>query len=567
MKHLRKLLAGCLVMGLFSCSSDENIVDNNGGNVPGVGQDVYATLTLKLPTSTRSAASEGDEYGQDYENKVGSVLIVLAENTGTTEAPEYKYITSSLSDGQLNAGTGVAPANPKYTVVFQNEALVAKAGTDVHVFAYANPTAALKSTVEALTAGAAFTDEIATLDESIWANNSFFMTSVGTISKVTLPTAEKLASENNTPEKAFDLGTVPVVRAAARFDYKQANAENEYAIEAKEIAEDGTENTYTVGHVVLTDMSLFNLATQYYYLPRTSANGLNTSINLCPGKAGMEENWVVGPMAAAFQTYTSESLGDLENFFSNKLNNNNASRNWTAIKSLNKDDNHDTTWDEDNDEAKAGYKIWRYATENTIPQAADGGSSAQKKGITTGVVFKGKIVIKEGSRLAETVKDNENIYMFNKVMYGGKDALYKAVKNAPVSTLADAFNACFDVTEIPAEAEDGEATVTVTPKESADFAAAGFTVYTYDATVAGYPVYYYYYNRHNDNGDNNVMGAMEFGVVRNNVYKLSVTKINQFGAPTDDGEDPDDPDEESDTYFQVSVEVLPWVVRINNIEF
>lgn len=66
------------------------------------------------------------------------------------------------------------------------------------------------------------------------------------------------------------------------------------------------------------------------------------------------------------------------------------------------------------------------------------------------------------------------------------------------------------------------------------------------------------------------MRAMEFATVRNNVYKLYVEKINQFGHPGNpdddpDPEDPDDPDESDKVYFKVSVRVLPWVVRVNNI--
>ena len=68
------------------------------------------------------------------------------------------------------------------------------------------------------------------------------------------------------------------------------------------------------------------------------------------------------------------------------------------------------------------------------------------------------------------------------------------------------------------------------------------------------------------------MGAMEFGVVRNNVYKLAVTDISRLGHPRisendPDPEDPDKPDEEGKIYFKLSIEVLPWVVRVNNIEF
>lgn len=88
----------------------------------------------------------------------------------------------------------------------------------------------------------------------------------------------------------------------------------------------------------------------------------------------------------------------------------------------------------------------------------------------------------------------------------------------------------------------------------------------------GYYCYYFYWNQHNNNDNPSVMGEMEFAVVRNNVYKLAVTNISRLGHPRlsendPDPLDPDDPDEKGDVYIEVSVEVLPWVVRLNNIEF
>ena len=53
-----------------------------------------------------------------------------------------------------------------------------------------------------------------------------------------------------------------------------------------------------------------------------------------------------------------------------------------------------------------------------------------------------------------------------------------------------------------------------------------------------------------------------------------LNKINGYGHPTssDPKEDPDpfdpnNPDERNDLYIEVTVEVRPWVVRINDIEF
>ena len=102
----------------------------------------------------------------------------------------------------------------------------------------------------------------------------------------------------------------------------------------------------------------------------------------------------------------------------------------------------------------------------------------------------------------------------------------------------------------------------------------GVTIYepTQDGNTWGYYCYYFYWNYHNNNGKPSEMGPMEFATVRNNVYKLAVKTIGRLGHPGDpkddpDPIDPDDPDESDDLYFDVEIQVLPWVVRVNDIEF
>ena len=162
------------------------------------------------------------------------------------------------------------------------------------------------------------------------------------------------------------------------------------------------------------------------------------------------------------------------------------------------------------------------------------------------------------------------IFVFENVLYGNWDAV-KTAAAAPEApaTLLSAVN------KIKAIVDNPETTDVVEAPTAADYAAAGFTGYNPDKTDNKYYAYYYYWNRHNDNGNNAEMGPMEFAVVRNNVYKLCVDKIAKFGHPdpTDpenpdpDPVDPDDPDEELNYYFNVTVKVLPWVVRVNHIEF
>ena len=151
-------------------------------------------------------------------------------------------------------------------------------------------------------------------------------------------------------------------------------------------------------------------------------------------------------------------------------------------------------------------------------------------------------------------------------MYGNWEAVGDYAKNNSSSEVAYAYNAV--------EAGDY------------DYEEAGFTEYTPNADGNHY-AYYYYWNRHNDNGENGqsgkedpVMGPMEFAVVRNNVYKLSVEAIYRFGYPEGETPDPETPDEEKPTpdpdepdpedpkvFLEVEVKVLPWVVRENEISF
>ena len=60
------------------------------------------------------------------------------------------------------------------------------------------------------------------------------------------------------------------------------------------------------------------------------------------------------------------------------------------------------------------------------------------------------------------------------------------------------------------------------------------------------------------------MGIMEFGIVRNNIYKLKVTSINNFGIFQLDPTTVDEPDQ---LWMNVELQVKDWVLRYNdNIE-
>lgn len=81
---------------------------------------------------------------------------------------------------------------------------------------------------------------------------------------------------------------------------------------------------------------------------------------------------------------------------------------------------------------------------------------------------------------------------------------------------------------------------------------------------ANHTCYYPYWIRHANNGNDETMGIMEFCIVRNNVYRLSVTGIDGLGMadPFDDANKPDEGEEEG-YYLKVELYVHDWVVREN----
>lgn len=547
-----------IAMAFSACSDEVDLSANNEESTEESTSQVFMQFSLELPAVSRSSTTSDDddddyvssdagvEIGKDYENQVSEVLVVI------TDAKNDKFITGSTVTNLIPTGS-----NTTYVVPFNTNKLVDYAGDPVNIYVYCNPTSELKDKLkkeEDIDVDASYTLTSAT-DETIWSitdgdnntkNGHFLMTNADGDYVRTLPDNLDNYKVESHP---FDLKTINVERAAARFDYKSSVADETYTL----MGEDGKAEVT----VTLTDMALVNLSKEFYYLRRVSADG--TSTNATIGGTETNTNYVVDTDYEWKGKYSEETTDKASHFFY-VYNPNSASTTdyaWTSISSLTKnEDDTDNSWN--TDDTKGDYKIWRYATENTIPDQV----SNQKKGITTGVAFKGEI--KGVSDRMITLLDGTNtVYVFDNILWGTWDNVKTAAeaKESDDKTtlanplLAAAYN----------EAMKGGYT-------DAKAVAAGFTIFRPNTTTKKYEVLYYYWNRHNDNDNNGSMGPMEFAVVRNNVYKLSVTGVNKFGHPTNPGDDPDpenpeDPDEEDDVYFRVAVEVLPWVVRINNIEF
>ena len=473
------------------------------------GGNVYMSFSVQAVTKSSTDATGDSNSNANPEIEVGKE----DENKISNIQVFLQNGNTTIKATNVNlVGGGV-----NYTATFKEEALAAETEYSIYVICnegtdIANPNAA--------TSVKGISDWNGT-ELNISKDNNFLMTNAKVALTRTITEAELKSCMN--PTTPLNLGTIEVERTVARFDYAKVKDDHLYSIT-------GNDNV----KIYLSEAAVINVSKESYYFRRVAAT--ETGENYVVGGVESPTNYVVDTDWATKKTLktTWDDNGAFGLFYSPFFNR--ASWNWIDLTTLSAADNLDPINTKD-------YNFLSYVSENTLP-----GVSAQINGLTTGVVFRG--YLHNGT---EKLSGTDYLYVYANKYYGNWAAVTTAATPGTDAALTAAYEA-----------------VKANPEDLAACANAGFTVYT--PVDGNYPVYYYYWNRHNDNGKPNEMGVMEYAVVRNNVYKLAVTNISKFGHPEDGEGDPDDggserEDEEERHYFQVSVKVLPWTVRVNDIEF
>ncbi len=99
MRFLSKIAAcSLLLFGMVACKSDEPAGGGDNGAV--TGDPFYSIVTITNPAQRSGGANEGEEVGQDYENKISSILVILATKDETEE--KYKFLTSAHSETAIS---------------------------------------------------------------------------------------------------------------------------------------------------------------------------------------------------------------------------------------------------------------------------------------------------------------------------------------------------------------------------------------------------------------------------------------------------------------------------------
>lgn len=543
--HTVKGVAGCLLMASLAAGCAQEDIDTAPSGGGGMSASSYVSLSFasqqSTPTRSNPTGGEqgnGDETGQDYENEIKSAVAFFYQGSGT-DGVNSSGTTPIMAVATFNVGSYTEPGNGidrTYTTTPQQVDL--DDGT-YNVLVVANPGADWW-TGQSLT----LADVRNHIQTTAWTASGsdysdFVMTSA----------ADATLTLNSNPESDPAKATVNVERMAARLDYK---AEASYTC---------TDPAYTGATVEITGAALVNnLTAGSYMLKRVAStvDGVPTYLGDETADAGVQTNYVLDPWTAVKTSDNNSFTIDGEVKTAEDLYGE-----WFGNISQNPNDWADYV--QPGIEVSDGTEKWQrigYTLENTT--AADAAGSDY----STGVVFKatfhpqgvanyqgGATFFALGTHLFASMEDMMTyVYGADFSQFDDKiDACdnWAAVKNFAASLLDNdpsgykAFLLGQDEAQDLAQVKESlkwsaymlsncgySASLNETYKVELDQngivtrnALQSYGVRTYeDATC-----YYTWWVRHSNDNNDETKGIMEYAIVRNNIYKLTVNSIYSLG--------------------------------------
>ena len=556
--HTVKSVMGCmLVTALAAGCAQEDI-----GNAPSEGGGMSATSYVSLsfasqqgtPTRANPTGGEtgdGQETGQDYENAITSAVAFFYQGNNGANSDGTTKISAAVS---FNVGNYTTPGNGidrTYTTSPQQVDL--ENGT-YNVIVVANPGTDWW-TGQSLTL-ADVRNHIQTtawtVSESGYSN--FVMTSAADAT---------LTLESNSEDDPAT-ATVDVERMAARLDYKTTGT---YKCD---------DPAYTGATVKITGAALANNLTAGSYLLKRVAddvNGKNLSyLGDETPDAGVQTNYVLDPWTAAKTSTNNSFTIGVETKTAEDLYGE-----WFG--KISQDPNYWAAYVHPGTEVTVGTEKWQrigYTLENTTAAKEAG------KRYSTGVVFKAKF----NPQGVANYQKGATFFALGNRLFASMEDMMTYVYGADFSQFDDKINACTDWAAVKNFAaslldndpsgykaflndqlngKDESVTLTESDKESLKWNAYMLNKCGYSASLNNnaYSVtldqnddistrealqpygtrtyedatcYYTWWVRHSNDNDDTKKGIMEYAIVRNNIYKLTVNSIYSLGGPVP-GED------------------------------
>ena len=554
--HTVKGVAGCLLMASLAAGCAQEDIDTAPSGGGGMSASSYVSLSFASQQSTPTRSNptggelgDGQEKGQTKENEIKSAVAFFYQGSGTDgvnssgTTPIMAVATFNFNvESYTEPGNGI---DRTYTTTPQQVDL--DDGT-YNVLVVANPGNDKWWTGKSLT----LADVRNHIQTTAWTASGsdysdFVMTSA----------ADATLTLNSNPENDPAKAEVNVERMAARLDYK---AEASYTC---------TDPAYTGATVEITGAALVNNLTAGSYIIKRVAddvNGTNLSYlgNETADENGAATNYVLDP-------WTASKNGNL---YGTWFMNGSSDPNWWA------------GYVQPGTSVSDGAETWQrigYTLENTT--AADAAGSDY----STGVVFKAKF----NPQGVANYTEGETFFAYGTKIYASMEdmmagfygskfddldnitscATWGDVKQFITSTLLTNDPSGYNkYLEGLAEGKDDSETVAnassltwgnymlnecgyskdengkVVLDQNGNVTRIALQPYgtrTYeDATC-----YYTWWVRHSNDNDDTKKGIMEYAIVRNNIYKLTVSSVYSLGGEV--------PEEES---LIVDVYVNDWLL-------
>lgn len=530
--HTVKGVAGCLLMASLAAGCAQEDIDTAPSGGGGMSASSYVSLSFASQQSTPTRSNptggeqgDGQEKGQTKENEIKSAVAFFYQGSGT-DGVNSSGTTPIMAVATFNVGSYTEPGNGidrTYTTTPQQVDL--DDGT-YNVLVVANPGADWW-TGQSLT----LADVRNHIQTTAWTASGsdysdFVMTSA----------ADATLTLNSNPESDPAKATVNVERMAARLDYK---AEASYTC---------TDPAYTGATVEITGAALVNNLTAGSYIIKRVAddvNGTNLSYlgNETADENGAATNYVLDP-------WTASKNGNL---YGTWFMNGSSDPNWWA------------GYVQPGTSVSDGAETWKrigYTLENTT--AADAAGSDY----STGVVFKAKF----NPQGVANYQNGATFFALGTHLFASMEDMMTYVYGADFSQFDDKIDACDNwaaVKNFAASLLDNdpsgykaflqgqdEAQDLAQVKESLKWSAYMLSNCGYSASLnetykveldqngivtrnalQSYGVrtyedatcYYTWWVRHSNDNNDETKGIMEYAIVRNNIYKLTVNSIYSLG--------------------------------------
>lgn len=524
--HTVKGVAGCLLMASLAAGCAQEDIDTAPSGGGGMSASSYVSLSFASQQSTPTRSNptggeqgDGDETGQDYENKIKSAVAFFYQGNNGVNGDGTTQINAAVS---FNVGSTMS-GDCKYTTTPQQVDL--ENGT-YNVIVVANPGADWW-TGQSLT----LADVRNHIQTTAWTASGsdysdFVMTSA----------ADATLTLNSNPESDPAKATVNVERMAARLDYK---AEASYTC---------TDPAYPNATVKITGAALVNNLTAGSYIIKRVADDVNgTNLSYLGDETADENdaatNYVLDP-------WTASKNGNL---YGTWFMNGSSDPNWWA------------GYVQPGTSVSDGTEKWQrigYTLENTT--AADAAGSDY----STGVVFKAKF----NPQGVANYQNGATFFALGTHLFASMEDMMTYVYGADFSQFDDKIDACTDWASVKTFAASlldndpsgykafllgqDEAQDLAQVKESLKWSAYMLSNCGYSASLnetykveldqngivtrnalQSYGVrtyedatcYYTWWVRHSNDNNDETKGIMEYAIVRNNIYKLTVNSIYSLG--------------------------------------